>query len=157
MQQAKWNTRFNFRSAEPSEVVQFSVGGNTCKLSPLFDNGTSLGHERFPARVSHWSDARLDKYIGDGKHHVKSALAPDTVIQGHVPLLRHMLEHWQHHIDRESLKARIAFSDAELTDCFADLQQIHVPVQLSSDRMRFVRRLLLRRHSILNEVLSASA
>jgi hypothetical protein len=28
MQQAKWNTRFNFRSAEPSEVVQLSVGVN---------------------------------------------------------------------------------------------------------------------------------
>ena len=28
MQQVKWNTRFNFRSAEPSEVVQFSVGVN---------------------------------------------------------------------------------------------------------------------------------
>ena len=130
---------------------------DTCRLSPLFDNGTSLGHERFPAQVGSWSDARLDKYIGDGKHHVKSALAPAVVIEGHVPLLRYVLEHWQHYIDRESLKARIAFSGTELTDCFSDLQQIHVPVQLSSDRIRFVRRLLLRRHSILNEVLSASA
>jgi hypothetical protein len=32
MQQVKWNTRFNFRSAEPSEVVQFSVGVNSYQL-----------------------------------------------------------------------------------------------------------------------------
>ena len=43
MQQVKWNTRFNFRSAEPSEVVQFSVGVNT-KLSRGLDFGANLVH-----------------------------------------------------------------------------------------------------------------
>ena len=130
---------------------------DTCKLSPLFDNGTSLGHERFPHRVVGWSDERLDRYIGDGLHHVKWALAPDTVIQGHVPLLRYVLEHWAHHIDLKRVQARMGFTEAELSNSFADLQQIHVPVQLSSDRIRFVRRLLLRRHCILSEVIGESA
>lgn len=130
---------------------------DTCKLSPLFDNGTSLGHERFPERVANWSDARLDRYIGEGKHHVKSALAPHAMVQGHVSLLRFVLEHWRHHIDLGRLSARLAFSPDDLSDCFLDLQRIHVPVGLSSDRMRFVSRLLLRRYCILNEVIGEFA
>lgn len=41
----------------------------SCKLEPLFDNGTSLGHERFPDRVNLWPKTSIDRYIGKGKHH----------------------------------------------------------------------------------------
>ena len=62
----------------------------TGRLAPLFDNGTSLGHERFLDRVARWSDARVDQYIHRGTHHVKSSLEPGHV-QGHLTLLSHVL------------------------------------------------------------------
>ncbi|HEX5338446.1 MAG TPA: HipA domain-containing protein [Gallionella sp.] len=43
--QDNWGLIF-FRSGDESK----------CRLAPLFDNGTSLGHERFPERVRGWRD-----------------------------------------------------------------------------------------------------
>lgn len=41
----------------------------SCRLAPLFDNGTSLGHERFTDRVKLWSQTSFARYIENGKHH----------------------------------------------------------------------------------------
>ena len=80
-----------------------------CRLAPLFDNGTSLGHERFPARVTGWTVARLDQYIAHGTHHVKSSLDPAVLVQGHIPLLRFVLNDWAPHIDLARLRQRVDF------------------------------------------------
>ena len=44
---------------------------NESKLSPLFDNGTSLGHERFIKHVQNWDNKRLASYINRGYHHLR--------------------------------------------------------------------------------------
>ncbi|MEZ9322801.1 HipA domain-containing protein [Vibrio sp. 10N.286.51.E5] len=50
--------------------VVFKPGEISC-LSPLFDNGTSLGHERFIEHVRDWDEHRLKVYIKKGKHHLR--------------------------------------------------------------------------------------
>jgi hypothetical protein len=40
-------------------------------LAPLFDNGTSLGHERFPEHVATWTDANYLRYVEKGTHHIR--------------------------------------------------------------------------------------
>ncbi|WP_130536432.1 HipA domain-containing protein [Thiomicrorhabdus indica] len=41
------------------------------RLSPLFDNGTSLGHERFLDKISKWNKNRTIEYINKGRHHLR--------------------------------------------------------------------------------------
>jgi HipA-like C-terminal domain len=41
------------------------------ELAPWFDNGTSLGHERWEEQVSSWSSTQLDHYLYNGKHHLR--------------------------------------------------------------------------------------
>lgn len=52
----------------PGNTPQKSKG----YLAPLFDNGTSLGHERYVERVQGWTQRRLDEYIECGHHHLRN-------------------------------------------------------------------------------------
>lgn len=127
-----------------------------CRLAPLFDDGTSLGHERFPDRVAGWTDARLDQYIERGTHHIKSSIEIGHV-QGHLALLSHVLQHWEKHMDLNLLRSRIDFHPRDLILCMADLVNLAVPLPLSTERMRFVCCLLIRRHALLRNLLNAPA
>lgn len=40
-------------------------------LTPIFDNGTSLGHELFTGAVENWNEERYSFYINRGTHHIK--------------------------------------------------------------------------------------
>lgn len=123
--QDNWGLIFDAVGREPPNMPP-------CRLAPLFDNGTSLGHERFPDRVAGWSSARLDQYIANGMHHVKSSLDPALAVQGHLQLLRHVLNDWGQHLDLDLLRDRVAFSSDELILCFADLGSIPVPVPMTT-------------------------
>ncbi len=122
-----------------------------CRLSPLFDNGTSLGHERFTDRVGTWSELELDRYIDKGKHHVRWSLDDAQPERGHLALLGRAFAEWPD--TREQAKARLAFSPAELAGCIADLLDLDVPVRLSPERHTFMLRLLKRRHELLVSLL----
>lgn len=50
--------------------VVFEAEGAS-RLSPLFDNGTSLGHERVLSKVRQWDDNRFAAYINKGYHHLR--------------------------------------------------------------------------------------
>lgn len=122
-----------------------------CHMSPLFDNGTSLGHERFLERVQSWSNADLDRYIRRGTHHVKWSLNDVPPINGHAALLRHAALAWPKTI--ETARLRLNFDPDELTGCCEDLVNLPTPVPLTAGRMAFVQRLLKRRHELLIETL----
>lgn len=121
------------------------------RLSPLFDNGTSLGHERFPERVQNWSDNDLDRYIGRGTHHIKWSLHDPSGANGHVALLRRAALAWPKTI--EIARSRLDFTRDELAACFVDLRSLPTPVPLTAERIAFVQRLLQRRHELLIEAL----
>ena len=122
----------------------------TFSLSPLFDNGTSLGHERFPERVAHWSDEDTDRYIRKGHHHVRWSLA-EPHLRGHLVLLERALKEWPE--TRAVARGRLDFSAGELTEAIADLMELALPVRLLPERMRFMLRLLKRRHQLLQSIL----
>lgn len=122
-----------------------------CTLSPLYDNGTSLGHERFIERVEDWSDADVDRYIQRGTHHVKWSLRDQNMLNGHAALLHCAALHWPKTID--IARNRLNFHPDELLACCADLVGLSTPVALTPARMAFVQRLLKRRHQLLIETL----
>lgn len=129
--------------------IVFSSDG--FRLCPLFDNGTSLGHERFPDRVSHWSVQALEHYVGKGSHHVRWSLDDAVPTRGHMALLELALNAWPE--TQAPARKRIEFSAEELVASIDDLVGIDVPVRLSPERLAFMLRLLHRRHEILKALL----
>lgn len=120
------------------------------RLSPFFDNGTSLGHERFPGRIGNWSSKQYDEYIIKGKHHVKWSLTDGIPIQGHVELLVKVFTKWPDtkKIAHESL----AFTQEELNESLEDLVSLGGAVPLSHERIAFVLKLLSNRHTLLKSL-----
>ncbi|MCD6038942.1 MAG: hypothetical protein K0S27_342 [Gammaproteobacteria bacterium] len=42
------------------------------RISPVFDNGTSMGHEIFPGKFKQYEDDNyLEKYVLKGRYHMK--------------------------------------------------------------------------------------
>lgn len=117
----------------------------SCRLGPLFDNGTSLGHERFTNHVSRWTDADYQRYISKGKHHVKWSLKDP--IQGHIALLQRALEQWPD--AREATQDKLNFSSNDLSDAVVDLLKLDAVMPLSNERLKFMLRLMSYRLTLL--------
>ncbi|WMJ08578.1 HipA domain-containing protein [Nitrosomonas sp. sh817] len=121
----------------------------SCRLAPLFDNGTSLGHERFTNHVSRWTDIDFQRYISKGRHHVKWSLKDP--IQGHFALLQRALEQWPD--TREAAQARLNFSSDDLSDAVVDLLKLDAINPLSNERLVFMLHLMRYRFTLLRNLL----
>lgn len=126
------------------------------RFAPLFDNGTSLGHERFPRKTLNWVDSDFEKYVThrNARHHVKWARVSNnnqSIIDGHFSLLEHALTEWPR--TRAMALARLNFSEQDMSNAVSDLTQIEAPVPFSHDRMKFLLRLLGHRHRHLKTLL----
>ena len=128
----------------------------TMRLAPLFDNGTSLGHERFCERVACWTDENFDTYVSKGMHHIRWNLNESPPTRQHFGLLNRVLNEWADFVDVESLREAINFDGDELNHTIEDLTQLSIEVPLSIDRMLFATRLLQLRHNKLKELLDYS-
>lgn len=122
------------------------------RFMPLFDNGTSLGHERFVEKVANWKAEDYQRYIHKGVHHVSWSLE-EPRIKGHKELLARTLVEWPE--TRSLAQARLAkVSETSLLDVLSDLMHIRAPVSLSQARFDFILRLLNYRLITLKELLS---
>ncbi|MDP2827644.1 MAG: HipA domain-containing protein [Sulfuricellaceae bacterium] len=110
------------------------------RFMPLFDNGTSLGHERFVEKVAGWKTEDYQRYIRKGTHHVSWSLE-EPRIKGHMELLERVLAEWPE--TRSLAQARLAeVTETNLLDVLSDLMHIRAPVSLSQARFDFILRLL---------------
>jgi len=117
----------------------------SCRLAPLFDNGTSLGHERFPAFIARWTQGDFGRYIAKGKHHLRWSL--DDPVQDHFELLKRVVDEWPD--TRDAVCARLNFPAGDLSDVTADLLRLDAAIPLSQDRYAFILRLLTERLALL--------
>lgn len=120
------------------------LGGTNdrARLCPYFDNGTSMGHERFTNLVSGWTDDQLDRYIAKGTHHVR--WEHGGVRLNHCELLRKALLIWPRTRPAIELKAS-AIAAPDLAVAVESLTQLNLPVPMSPQRSAFMLRLLTRR------------
>lgn len=140
--QDNWGFLFKSRKNELPRV----------RFMPLFDNGTSFGHERFVEKVAGWKAEDYQRYIRKGKHHVSWSLE-EPRIHGHMELLRRALAEWPE--TRSLAQARLAeVTESSLLDVLSDLMHIRAPVSLSQARFDFILRLLNYRLNSLREFLS---
>lgn len=125
---------------------------NTCELSPLFDNGTSLGHERFPSRVQGWDEAALQKYMHKGFHHLRYVRSdPTNRIQlfDFVQILAS-----NHHSLKAYMRIKLLQIDMEtLIQQIGSLVEINIPHRFTVNRYNWVTRVLNYRYNFLLEIL----
>lgn len=109
-------------------------------LAPLFDNGTSLGHERFPKHLLTWTDAKYAQYVTKGTHHIKWA-KEDVRNCGHVQLLQKMVAEYPSVLP--SLKEKIDnFDVGALTTSLNHLCELPLSIPLTQDRKNLYIKLL---------------
>lgn len=126
------------------------------RFAPLFDNGTSLGQDRFPHLVDTWSEDQLNQYIDRGRSHMTWSLHSGRECL--FVVLRKYLEHFREHLGIKELQSRLEVSPDQIRCCLDDLLPLMTPPppfrHLATDRVEWIERNLLRRLEILKELLN---
>lgn len=126
-------------------------GDPTTILTPLFDNGTSLGNERFPANLSDWDDTRWEQYLSRGAHHVRWMPGEHDTRQ-HISHVRRVMKMWPQ--VRPLLRTRFGgLTPADLRDSIHDLLALQIPVPMTQERFELILQLLCRRLHLLQEAI----
>lgn len=128
---------------------------NKWRFAPLFDNGTSLGQDRFPHLVAQWSDTQLNQYLQNGCAHVTWAIGDERECL--FELLRKFLTLHHPHVAIAGLKARLPATTEQISACLTDLVDLTPPLpfrHITPCRIEWVQRNLLRRFEILKELLN---
>lgn len=118
--------------------------GSIRRLAPLFDNGSSLGGDRYTHKMNQWSEPRFESYLDNGKHHMKLK-SDDLNRMSHVDMIKHYVEIYPE--VKSHLYDMITMFSFDVFD--ADLQsmsQINIPQNLASDRIKFYKKLTSMRH-----------
>lgn len=132
-------------------VFYIADGEGVCQLSPLFDNGTSLGHERFTERVKGWRDSDFASYIARGRHHMGELRSDTCLTVPHAEMVRRVIATWPK--THRDILERLDLLDARLPAMLNDLIDLGGPVPLTDDRARFMLQLLSYRLAALRTVL----
>lgn len=124
----------------------------TTSLAPWYDNGTSLGHERWPAHTAHWQEADFERYVRKGKHHLRWTVdspagcgffeMPIRLVELDAGLKGRM----------QTVIDRLDFS--RLEGFLAECRALPHPVPLTDWRCRFMIRLIKLRRDFLLQALS---
>ncbi|GEK15189.1 HipA domain-containing protein [Aliivibrio fischeri] len=125
---------------------------NTSHLSPLFDNGTSLGHERFIEHIQGWDDPRIKAYINRGKHHLRLTREDTDNRLGHFELLKgvfdanvQIAQHIQQKVDNLDLDGMLAEIE--------DLTRIEAEIPFSQERFEWIKKNIEIRFDLIKEEL----
>lgn len=114
------------------------------RLSPLFDNGTSLGSDRYTSKLNQWSELRFESYVDNGKHHMRLK-ADDLERISHANMIKLYVE------TNPEVKSQLhdmmkGFSFKLLDEDLQNLGQIIIPEQLTSDRIKYYKKLIAMRY-----------
>ena len=129
-----------------------NIKNETVEISPVFDNGTSMGHEILAEDIHKFeSDEVMEKYISRGKHHIKWCLTDDTK-QGHFELLQKVAYKYPETLD--VMKSCInKINENTFQIILEDLVKFDIPIRLSTERSKFMLKLLKFRHDKLKRIL----
>lgn len=133
--------------------IVFSPGADRqeSRLSPLFDNGTSLGHERFIHKVKNWDPSARKSYILDGYHHIRAVRSDPEHRLGHVESVELLLA--QEASARAHIEMRLDFDFELLAHQIRNLCLIQIPLPLTPERAEWAISLLRIRYGLIKELL----
>lgn len=128
-----------------------NAGRRQARYAPWFDNGTSMGCERWPERVAGWTDERLAKYINEGCFHLRiNRETPDRI--PHMELLSAIVA------QQELLLSHVRecfsrFDPGQFEHILSTLEQLDLPSRLSPERKAWISRLINYRARRMREIL----
>ncbi len=134
--------------------VIWNESDGTAKLSPYFDNGTSLGHELFHNRLmTYMSDQNaLEDYIKRGRHQMKWQLDDDN----RLPLIGGVSRYCQKYPSViPLLLERLLWNNNDLAKILSDLTRFDIKSPLTAKRADFVQNLTTHRKQLLLELLES--
>lgn len=118
------------------------------RLTPAFDNGTSMGHEILESNFFKFNNlSYLETYILRGKHHMKWH-KDDSQRMRHLEMLLRLKKYYpssRNHMV-ESLR-RFKIEDIKII--LRDMTSYDVSVPLSNNRAEFMLKLIGYRHELL--------
>lgn len=121
------------------------------RFAPWFDNGTSMGCERWPDQVASWNDERLAKYVNKGCLHLRPNMDSDERIP-HMTLLEVIVR--QNDTPLKLVRERFAkFEHTKLEFILSELEKIEMPERLSPERSAWISRLINFRAKKMKEIL----
>jgi len=118
------------------------------RISPVFDNGTSMGHEILSSKFKYYEDNNhLEKYISKGWHHMKWGIN-DTSSTGHIEMLIKYTDKYPE--TRQFILECLNKINYDIFKSILDTcTTFEVPVRLTAERATFMLRLLQFRHQRL--------
>ncbi len=122
------------------------------RLSPAFDNGTSLGHEILDSKLENFLDLeRLNSYVKRGRHHIRWTLKSPNQC-GHLELIELFVEKFPQYI--VPMIDCLNFNHEKLKSQIFELSEFSVNDNLSIERCEFVVNMILKRRDLLLDILS---
>lgn len=121
------------------------------EMSSFYDNGTSLGHERFTDRVATWNEETLQRYIDKGYHHLRY---DRNNVRERIQLFELVTIVSLREANRVRMAAKLnAFDIDVVLSEIENLVSVVSVVPFSRQRFEWIRRVLLARFQKLKEVL----
>lgn len=121
------------------------------RLSPAFDNGTSLGNELSEAHQGKWTAADLRRYVDRGMHHMKWHINDGDRLK-HVDGAQRVVAMAPQSCN-EMLPFLERFNHQQLRENLLRLSEIEMPTPLSKWRVDLICHLVRMRHELLVEAL----
>ncbi len=123
------------------------VKNSELRITPVFDNGTSMGHEILSKKFYLFEANRhTERYISKGTHHMTWSL--DDKTKGHCELLQKLIDKYPE--TRLVMVNALKKVNYEIFKDILDyLVKFKAPVQLSKERASFMLKLLEFRHQRL--------
>lgn len=127
---------------------------DSARFAPWFDNGTSLGHERFIENVGTWTDEDVVRYLKKGCHHFRSTASATKRLQ-HSDVLVDGIR--QTPEMSAFLKQKLRRLDMDAVRWILDtLVALPMPDngRLTRERADFIMRLTTKRYQILLDIVN---
>ena len=124
------------------------------KLTPIFDNGTSMGHEIFEYNFVKFDNAsHIEKYINRGSHHMKWKLSDKKKIP-HLEIIPLMISKYPE--SRDWINEILNFSMNDVKNILNELCEFDIPIPLTESRANFMLKLVKTRKEALTSKLLES-
>jgi len=128
-------------------------GGVKVRFTPVFDNGTSMGHEIMASKFFAYDDKKkLELYVERGAHHMKWQRNDSERMNHGKFLLKFCLEYPE---SKQWMQECLNFEPKKMEELVMELTSFDVPVRLSIERARFIVKLLHHRYDHLTFILGS--
>ena len=124
----------------------------SARLTPIFDNGTSMGHEISPSNIIKFNNpAHIERYIRRGTHHMKWDIKDENKTS-HIEFMKLFTSKYP---DTMPIVDKLtSYSSGDLDAILNILCKFDIPVPLTQERAELMSKLVIARTRKLRESLN---